>query len=104
MSESSYIALTGRGRALLAAVKAGLLPEQNGEYDTAAFDRFFDICQAEELSDIEKCLAESQEHVDHLLKMLDQECQQRAEDRNYYLTAQRRTLLASVSLPVMASS
>ena len=36
------LAITERGRALLSAVKAGLIPEQEGEYDRETVDRFLE--------------------------------------------------------------
>lgn len=87
--------VTDKGTALLMAIDAGLLPETEKGHDTGAFEKFWEIYSEKSLRTFENRLDAANKNAHDLLKMLDKERNQRADDRNYYLASQRRMLFAA---------
>lgn len=86
---------TDKGCALLAAIDAGLIPKTEGGRDVETFEKFWEIYSESSLRNIEKQMEYTNENARKLIEMLNAEREQRADDRNYYVTAQRRTLFSA---------
>lgn len=87
--------VTDKGLALLAAVKSGLIPETDDGYDVATFEKFWANYVERSSQFFGQRLDQEQQTVRHLTKMLEDERQQRANDRADDRIAQRRILIAA---------
>lgn len=94
-NQPKAVAVTDKGVALLAAIEAGLVPQAEDGYDIEPFEKFWEIYSEKSLRNFESCLKQAHETTNDLIKMLNDEREQRARDRADDRIAQGRLLLAA---------
>ena len=72
--DGTALKITLKGRAVIAAVDAGLLPEVDGGWDDTGFLRFWEEFEPDLRKEIQK-------EVNHTVMVLCQQCEQRADNR-----------------------
>lgn len=93
---ANSLAVTDKGAALLAAIEAGLIPETDDGHDIEAFEEFWEIYSEKSLRNFEKRLDHANEAIKNLIKMLNDEREQRANDRADHRITQGRFFLATL--------
>ena len=88
MADTSRLAISDKGLAILAAVDCGLIPKTETGVDTSQFEMFWSLYQ-------ENLAKHRLYQLDNLAKMLNQERQERAGDRAYYRSKYRNLMIGS---------
>lgn len=94
-NQNDAVFITDKGAAVLAAIDAGLIPKTEGGHDIEAFEKFWELYSESSLRTMEQQLEYTNKNARKLIEMLNAEREQRADDRDYYVTSQRRTLFSA---------
>ena len=83
------VTISDKGIALLAAIDCDLIPKTETGFDTENFERFWSLYH-------ENLAKHRAYQLNDLAKVLEQERQDRANDRNYYRSVYRNRLISAL--------